>query len=136
MTAGATVLGIAAMSGVSHAETSQPSATSTSRPLLSLDLGPTTSSKAVEASGSGLNLDLGLGVGVGAPKGGGSGGVRVDAGVKASLNGGSATRQGNRTAAAAEEPGLSVGANAGVAVGGTSVSANVSAKACVGGCQA
>ncbi|MGH3243833.1 MAG: hypothetical protein ACRDNL_25870, partial [Spirillospora sp.] len=36
MTAGATVLGIAAMSGVSHAETSQPSAKQAARPFKSV----------------------------------------------------------------------------------------------------
>ncbi|RFS85763.1 hypothetical protein D0T12_12315 [Actinomadura spongiicola] len=124
MTAGATVLGIAAMSGVSHAETSRPSAKKsprTERPasLLDLDLSPTASYDKPTRTAT-VNLDVGLRVG---SRDDGVN-VRLRTGVSASPGGGGLVRAKAK-----------VGAS--VNPGGTAPpSVDVAANACVGGCAA
>ncbi|TYB43307.1 hypothetical protein [Actinomadura chibensis] len=150
MTAGAAVLGIAAMSGVSHAETSQPLAKRTARPqtaspLLGLRLdAPVKHDKRTRTTTAGLDLGVGVNTPVvgadvrlkaraSAGPGGVKAGARADAGVTTPAGG------GQRTLAAGDPKLLDVGAGAGASLSpgsSTPLTANLSAHACVGGCAA
>ncbi|TYC11798.1 hypothetical protein [Actinomadura syzygii] len=151
VTAGAAVLGIAAMSGVSHAETSQPLAkrtahpSTTSAPLLGLRLdAPVKHDKRTHTTTAGLYLGVGVNTPVvgadvrlktraSAGPSGVRAGARADAGASTPVGG------GQRTLAAGNPQLLNVGAGAGASLSpgsATPLKANLSVHACVGGCAA
>ncbi|TYK48350.1 hypothetical protein FXF68_22195 [Actinomadura decatromicini] len=151
MTAGAAVLGVAAMSGVSHAETSQPLAKRTAHPasadapLLGLRLdapvkhdGRTHTTTAGLDLGAGVNTpvagaDVRLKTRASAGPGGVKAGARADAAVSTPAGG------GRRALAAGDPQLLNVGAGAGASLSpgsATPLKANLSAHACLGGCAA